>query len=384
MINSRDSREKDSGGNAEDKAELYVTRKGKKLRKGFTTGTAAAAAAGAAARALLTGEKCSSIKIDTPAGIRLDIEIENILLQDDRAKAVVRKDAGDDQDVTDGLEIAARVELDDCDEIKIKGGEGVGKVTKAGLAVEPGRAAINPVPRKMIRESVSRFLPEGRGALIVIEVPEGAQAASQTLNPDLGIKGGISIIGTTGIVEPMSESAYKDSLVLAIDQARAAGIENMVFVFGNYGKNMAESLGYPSERIIRMSNFVGFMLEQAAARGVKEILLIGHIGKLVKVAAGIFNTHSRVADGRLETIAAYTALSGGSRELIQEILNANTAAETVAMIKQQNLDEVFDLLAERAACRAQEYLKGNLKVSSLVFSLKDRENVILGSYRWKE
>ncbi len=359
----------------------YLIKDGEKLKKGYTTGSTAAAAAKAAVKSLLNQKEVKKVEIDTPAGVKLNLEVADIELKSgakrEIARASVIKDAGDDPDVTDGLKIFAKVELSDRAEIEVLGGKGVGKVTKPGLAVEVGKAAINPVPHKMIKKEIKKLVPEGKGAKVIIEVPKGEELAQETLNPQLGIVGGISILGTTGIVEPMSKRAYRDSLVLAIDQALAVGEEELVFVFGNYGKNTAIELGFKKEQIVRMSNFVGFMLKKAVEKGVKKIILIGHIGKLVKVAAGIFNTHSQVADARRETIAAYTAFLGGSQSLIKNILAANTAEETVALIKESQLDKVFNLLAKRAAKRAEEHVKKELKIKGIIFSM---QKGVLGSY----
>ncbi|GAB6100471.1 cobalt-precorrin-5B (C(1))-methyltransferase CbiD [Halanaerocella petrolearia] len=350
--------------------ESYVIKNGKRLRRGYTTGSTATAAAKAATELFFSGQKINQVQIDTPAGIELDLEVVNIKLDPDYAQAAIIKDGGDDPDVTDGLEIRAKVERIDSG-IELVGGTGVGKVTKPGLPVDKGQAAINPVPRQMIREEVSKVLPSEAGVRITIEVPKGVETAQKTLNPKLGIKGGISILGTTGIVEPMSEEAYKDSLAIGIDQAQAIGVEELVLVFGNYGKKQAIELGFKEEQIIRMSNFVGFMLDHCMRQEVEQIVLIGHIGKLVKVAAGVFNTHSKIADARLETIAAYTASLGGSQELINRILTANTAEEAVGIVKGTEWEEVFNLLAKRVMIRAQDYTDNALEVKSLLFSMED-------------
>ncbi len=356
--------------------ESYVKEDGKKLRRGYTTGSAAAAAAKAAVKMLVKQQQVDQIKIATPAGVDLELEIINTKLTTDYAQAAVIKDGGDDPDVTDGLEIVAKVENKQSG-IELIGGQGVGQVTKPGLAVKVGQAAINPTPRRMIKTEVKEVLPKDRGVKITIAVPAGEKTAQKTLNPKLGIKGGISILGTTGIVEPMSEQAYKDSLLLSIDQAVAQGLDKLVLVFGNYGKQQAKELGYKKQEIVRMSNFVGDILNHCVKQEVAEVVLIGHLGKLVKVAAGIFNTHSQVADARLETIAAYTASLGGTQDLIKQILAANTAEETVSIIKQAGREEVFNLLAEKAVVRAREYVDSQLEVKSILFAL---ETGVIGEY----
>jgi cobalt-precorrin-5B (C1)-methyltransferase len=356
--------------------DSYVVKNGKKLRRGYTTGSTATAAAKAATYVLFTGKRIAGVEIDTPAGIKLDLEVDILEIKEGYVTASVLKDGGDDPDATDGIEIIAKVEEIESG-IELLGGKGVGQVTKPGLAVKVGKPAINPVPRKMLKTEINKVLPADKGVRVTIEVPEGEKIAKKTFNPKLGIIGGISILGTTGIVEPMSEKAYCDSLAINISQAVALGEEELILVFGNYGKRMAIDLGFREEQIIRMSNFVGFMLKECVARGVKKIILLGHIGKLVKVGAGIFNTHSHLADARLETIAAYTASIGGSRELINGILKANTAEDTIEMIKEAGFEEVFNVLAKRVSIRAEEHVDGELEVKSLLFSMQGE---ILGRY----
>jgi cobalt-precorrin-5B (C1)-methyltransferase len=348
----------------------YVVKDGKELRRGYTTGSTATAAAKAATKMLFTGQQIEQIEIATPAGIDLNLEVTNSELKSNKAQATITKDAGDDPDVTDGIQISAQVTEIEAG-IELTGGLGVGQVTKPGLAAEVGQAAINPVPRQMIRQEVKQVLPADKGVQITIVVPNGEEVAKKTLNSKLGIKGGISILGTTGIVEPMSETAYKDSLALSIDQAVASGITELVLVFGNYGRRQAKEMGYEAPAIIRISNFVGFMLDHCMQQDVDRVIIIGHIGKIVKVAAGIFNTHSQLADARLETMAAYTASLGGSQELINQILAANTAEEAVGIIIEANLEEVFDLLAQRVTSRVKDYVADEFVVESCLFSMEE-------------
>ncbi len=358
--------------------------------KGFTTGSAAAGAAKAAALMLFTQKEVSTIEISTPAEIAIKLKITRSNFTEDRAKAVIIKKSGEDPDVTDGMEIAALVEIiPEVEGIKITAGDGVGTVTKPGLAVEEGEPAINPVPRRMIREEIKKIWQQTEqkqtkimdsdennneissyGLKVTISAPGGKKVAENTFNPRLGIKGGISILGTTGIVEPMSDKAYKDSLALKLSQARAQGWQKFVLVFGNYGKEMAREKGFPEEQIIRMSNYVGFMLEECCQENVNEILLMGQIGKLVKVAAGIFNTHSQIADARLETIAAYSAAMGAKALTVKKILNVNTSEEAVEIIVNNNLQEVFGMLAEKILERIEIYIDCDIKLGAVLFSLK--------------
>ncbi len=353
-----------------------MTEQSGRYQCGFTSGSAAAAAAKAATIFLFGEQVVSTVKIGTPIGVSLTIPIKRVEQKGAFVRAVVEKDAGDDPDVTDGLEIWARVREIESG-ITLEAGPGVGRVTKPGLAVAVGEAAINPVPRSMIVNEVSSVLPPGKGVGVIIEVPRGEEVARQTFNPRLGITGGISILGTTGIVEPMSEKAYQQSLALQLKQAVALGKRRVVLVFGNYGQAMAGKLGFPAEEVIKISNFVGFILQQCPELGVREIIMLGHLGKLAKVAGGIFFTHSRVADARREIIAAYTAVVGGNKELVQQILSSNTSEEAVQLILKAGRSEVFQLLAARVVCRVEEYLKTELIVKSIIFS---SEAGVLGSY----
>ena len=351
--------------------ESYVTINGKKYRRGFTTGTAAAAAAKGAAMILFGGKDITELSINTPAGIELKIPLKDVEIAEDYVCVVVEKDAGDDPDVTDGLDICAQVKKI-SNGISLSGGKGVGWVTKPGLSVPVGKAAINPVPEQMIIKAVESVLPENCGVQITIEVPRGEEVAQKTFNPQLGIVGGISILGTTGIVEPMSENAYRESLALKLKQAVAEGEEQIVLVFGNYGKDMAVKLGYNPAGIVRMSNFVGYMLNECQTLGVENVILLGHIGKLVKVAGGIFNTHNKVADARKEIMAAYTAVTGADKGIIDNILSSNTSVEAVQIIIEAGLERVFDILAERVVIRVREYLKSDqMRIKCILFTIEE-------------
>ncbi|QTL98789.1 cobalamin biosynthesis protein CbiD [Iocasia frigidifontis] len=357
--------------------ESYVTINGKRYRRGFTTGSAAAAAAKGAALILFTGQEPEQVQIKTPAGIELNIPLKAVEYGEGFVRVFVEKDAGDDPDLTDGMEIAARVE-EISTGIELSGGQGVGRVTKPGLSVPVGKAAINPVPEKMIKEAVSSVLPEGSGAKVMIEVPGGEEVAQKTFNPRLGIVGGISILGTSGIVEPMSKKAYQESLALELKQLVVEGGDQVVLVFGNYGREMAVKLGYQPKEVVRMSNFAGYMLRECQRLKIKRVIILGHLGKIVKLAGGIFNTHSKVADARLEIIAAYTAALGGDRETICCILSSNTSAEAVGIIIEAGLVAVFDLLAERVVIRIKEYLREEgMGLKSIIFTL---EEGVLGTY----
>lgn len=349
-----------------------------RLRKGYTTGSCAAAAA-KVATGLLYGTlgtvngsfySKSNIRVDIPlprgGTLQLLVELINehepgIRYSDNAITCQVIKDGGDDPDATHGLEIrVTAVPLPS--EIEIYGGIGVGTVTKPGLAVEVGEPAINPVPRSMILSAVSEVLPAGAGVRLTVWVPGGEVVGKSTLNPRLGIVDGISILGTTGIVEPMSEEAFKHSLDPQIDVALAAGHRILALTPGHMGQRGLERQGTPLEAVVLTSNFIGYMLDSCHKKGVEEVLLWGHIGKLVKLAGGIFHTHSKVADGRREIIAAHAAARGYPVALVQSILTANTAQEAVAMLTKAGHYELFDHLAELAAQKSRERFQGNVSV----------------------
>jgi cobalt-precorrin-5B (C1)-methyltransferase len=339
-------------------------------KKGYTTGSCAAAAAKGALIMLLEQRIVSLVAITTPAAVVLNLQLEDCLYSPEAASCCVVKDGGDDPDITHGAKIYAKVKLI-ADEVKIVGGVGVGKVTKPGLAVRVGEPAINPVPRKMILEAVRDVLPPGQGAEIVIEVPEGKALAQKTLNSDLGIVGGISILGTTGIVEPMSKEAFKISLAQCLKVAQAEQKKIIAFTPGKIGQKFAsEKYGMEPSNIMQTSNFIGFMLEEAVNHGMDEVLLVGHIGKLAKIAAGNFDTHNRVSDARRETLAAHAALLGASPAIIEGIMTAITAEAAVQIIKDNRLEEIFHRVAAQASLRAESYSRYQLKIGTLLLDLK--------------
>lgn len=349
--------------------ERYIEKGGKRLRYGYTTGTCAAAAAKASALLLFEGQKSEAVDIDTPKGWRVSVQIYELqMVGVDAAVCCAVKDSGDDPDMTSGMRIYARVERAKAPGVRLEGGRGIGRVTRPGLSVAPGEAAINPVPRMMIESEVAAILPEGEGATITIFAPEGEAVARRTFNPKLGIEGGISIIGTSGIVEPMSEEAIKESLRLELSVLRSSGAEVAVFSPGNYGRDFCMQNGIGENLLIKTSNYAGYMLCEAEKLGFREILWVGHIGKLVKLAAGIFNMHSSCGDARLETLAAYAALKGAGRDIVERILSSNTAEEAAEHICDSGLEEAFEKVAERASARCCEYCGGSLKVGTVLFS----------------
>jgi cobalt-precorrin-5B (C1)-methyltransferase len=346
----------------------YVVVNGKRFRKGYTTGACAAGAAKASVLMLVSGRLAESVEIDTPAGVRLVLPVTDASVTPGGAVCAIVKDGGDDPDVTTGLRIFAEAAWKDGAGIEVGAGEGIGTVTLPGLKVEPGKPAINPAPMQMILKEVGEVLPEGKGVSIRLSVPGGKEAALRTYNPRLGITGGISIIGTTGIVTPMSEEAWKEALALELKVMWGKGVRLAVFVFGNYGESFAEErLRLQESSIIKVSNFVGYMLDRAAELGMEKLLLVGHMGKLVKVAAGIFHTHSRVADARMEILAAYAALEGASREVVSALYGCATTEAAIGIIKKHGLTSIFSRIVENTSKKCMDYCYGKIKIGSVLF-----------------
>lgn len=360
----------------------YLYFRGKKLRYGYTTGSSATAATKAALMYLLDDSKhdIPEVTIKLPSGNSLTISVNSLEKKENSVLASVIKDGGDDPDVTHGLEIYSKVSLRNDSKINIFGGIGVGKVTKKGLPIAPGNSAINPVPLKMIRETVEEMLPEGLGADVEIFVPKGEETAKKTLNAKLGIIGGISILGTTGIVKPMSEESWKASLAIELKMAlENAGNGEAIFLFGNRGKQyLSDNFDDNTSQAIVISNFVGYMFDRACEFEAKKIYFIGELGKFVKVAGGIFHTHSRVSDAKMEILTANALLVGESTENMKKIMASNTTEEATKYIEKT---EVYNLLAEKAKQKCEEYCRRNgweLEVETLIISA---EKEVLGNSR---
>ncbi len=332
------------------------------LKTGYTTGTCAAAAAKAAVTLLLTGSAPKSVSLTLPSGEMLNIDVSKAVFEDGRAVCAVKKYSGDDPDITDGIMIYASVKKR-LSGIVIDGGEGIGTVTREGLNQPVGAAAINSVPRQMIRSAVADVSGDYDGGFdIIIFAPEGVEIAKKTFNPRLGIEGGISILGTSGIVEPMSEKAILDTVFLELKTRRAAGDEIAVLVPGNYGEDFAKKeLGI--ENTIQCSNFIGDSIDYACDLGFSAVLLISHMGKLVKLGSGIMNTHSRYADGRMETLALCAALADYAD--FSKILDCVTTDEAYELIRDT---KTTDILMDRI----DMYLKrrADIKIGAVMFSNK--------------
>ena len=352
--------------------EEYIVKDGKKLRLGYTTGSCAAAAAKAAAYMLLTGRPKDTIDLLTPKGIRLHLTVEEIKITSSEVSCAIRKDSGDDPDATRGTLVFACVRKTDAPGVLIDGGAGVGRVTKRGLDQPVGAAAINSVPRRMIEENVREVCAlcgyDG-GISVVISVPEGEALAKKTFNPRLGIVGGISILGTTGIVEPMSEQALVDTIRVELRQRRELGAEYVLLTPGNYGADfIRDSIGIDPRTAVLTSNFIGDALELSRELGFHGALLIGHIGKLVKLAGGMWNTHSKFGDCRMELLAAHAASLGLRPEKVSELLQCVMCDDALRILREEQL---YDSVLARLAGRIEFHLQhkcGEMEVGAMVFS----------------
>ena len=357
-----------------DDSELFVFRGGKHLRCGRTTGTCAALAAQGAARLLLTGQIPASAALTTPKGTRIEAPLEGCRLEDGSAFCSVRKDGGDDIDDTHGLLITAQVERWDAPGVSIEGGAGVGRVTKPGLDQSVGAAAINRVPRRMIEQevlSVADELGYEGGFQVTIHVPGGEEAAKKTFNPQMGIEGGISILGTSGIVEPMSAQALIDTIALEIRQRAAQGHKKIILTPGNYGLDFLRAQGMDrwGVPVVKCSNFIGDALDACAAEQIQGVLLVGHMGKLVKLAGGVMNTHSRSADCRTELFCAHAALRGAGREVCQALADCSTSDASIAVLDRAGLREtVLDSLLSAIQDHLDRRVSGTIHVGAVVFS----------------
>ena len=353
--------------------EHYISVGRDRLRCGYTTGTCAAAAARGAAELLLTGKLPPAVRIDTPAGIPVEVELLQPSSGPGWAACAVRKDGGDDPDATHGTLIFALAERQKVPGVDIDGGEGVGRVTRPGLDQPVGAAAINRVPRQMIAAQAAQALSAhgcDGGLRVVISVPEGERLAAKTFNPRLGIVGGISILGTSGIVRPMSEAALIDSLRLEEDMLAAAGAADIVVTPGNYGETFArEVLGLGLDHWCTCSNYIGEAIDHAAGLGFRSLLLVGHVGKLCKVAAGVMNTHSRVADSRRETLCTHAALCGGDRETVEELYRTITTDDAVELLDRAGLRETVMVSLTRAMDEQLKRRAGEgMEIEAICFS----------------
>ena len=352
--------------------ESYRMVGGKFLRRGYTTGSCAAAAAKAAAIMLLKQENCDSIVLTTPKGITLTLDVCDAKYMLEVASCAVQKDSGDDPDITNGVFVYAEVSRTDSG-IKICGGKGVGRVTKPGLNQPMGEYAINSMPRKMIAdecENICRETGYAGGLSVVISIPNGEELALKTFNLRMGIEGGLSILGTTGIVEPMSEDALVDTIKTELDVIYASGSRKILLIIGNYGEAFARDILRVSlESHIKCSNYIGDTLSAAAERGFKRALLVGHIGKLVKLGIGIMNTHSNHGDGRMETLIACALEAGGDLPMLHNLRECVSTDHAITLLKEAKLyGETMKLLCARIEDTLRRNVAPELEIGFVCFS----------------
>lgn len=359
--------------------EEYIYKGREKLRCGYTTGSCAAAAAKASAEMLFLGQEVKNVELMTPKGILLELEVCEAQINSGSACCAVVKDSGDDPDITNGVKVYSRVELIPSG-IEILGGEGIGVVTKEGLDQPVGEAAINSVPRRMIGEALSETAEKygySGGFRVTVSIPAGIELARKTFNPRIGIEGGISVIGTSGIVEPMSSTAVIETIRTEAKMRRAGGQRNMLLTIGNYSEDYVRSkLPFSLDRSITCSNFIGDAIDIGLELGFESILIIGHIGKLVKLGAGIMNTHSSWADGRMEVLVTCGLLAGADTETLKRLPGCATADAAMDILDEKGYLEGTATVLEK---RMDSYLRGRVKdqtrIAALAFSYK-RELII--------
>jgi cobalt-precorrin-5B (C1)-methyltransferase len=354
-------------------------RRGKTLREGYATGACAAAAAKAAATALLSGTIQNEVTIDLPIGRRVTFPVAACELGADQARCSVIKDAGDDPDCTHGAEIIAEVRTRPQPGVGIDGGDGVARVTKGGLGIEIGQAAITRVPLRMIAESVQEALTAGGhagGADVVISVPRGIEMAKKTLNHRLGLIGGISILGTSGIVKPYSTAAYKVSIVNSIDVALAEGLVEVVLTTGGKSEEYAQRVWpLPEAAFVQMGDWVGFTLAYCRKKKLAKVDVAGMIGKLSKIAEGEFYTHARQSAVNLDALAVVAESLGAASEVVEKIRRGNTAREAQEIVLAHAVDGFFDRIAEKVSTNCRNYVEGTFAVETVI---TDAEGTVLG------
>lgn len=354
--------------------EEYVYRGAEKLRCGYTTGSCAAAAAKAAAEMIFTGHEVTGVKLMTPKGIMLDLDVVDAELKDGSASCAIVKDSGDDPDITNGIRVYSCVRLIPEGTV-ILGGEGVGVVTKAGLDRPVGDAAINTVPRRMISGAVAEIAEKygySGGFEVTVSIPQGVELAKKTFNPRMGIEGGISVIGTSGIVEPMSNTAVIETIRAEANIRRAAGQRNMLLTIGNYSEDFVQrELPFSLERSVTCSNFIGDAIDIGMELGFESILIVGHIGKLVKLGAGIMNTHSSWADGRMDVLVTCGVLAGADTDTLKRLPDCVTADAAMDILEEGGyLEKTADILSQRMDSYLRARVKDSIPIAALAFSYK--------------
>jgi cobalt-precorrin-5B (C1)-methyltransferase len=342
---------------------------GIRLRTGYTTGTCAAAATKGAALMLTEGFG-KNIEIGLPGGEKAVLPMHNCGREGSDAFCEIIKDAGDDPDITNGALIRATVKPVLTEGIFISGGEGVGVVTRPGLAVPPGKPAINPVPESMIRNSVRDALKLFKGAEVIISVAGGAELAKKTLNSRLGIVGGISILGTTGLVIPYSHEAYRESIQCSLDVMRAMGVDCAVLCTGRSSEKEARRTlpEIPEAAFVLMADYFDFAVREAAGHGINKIIIAGFPGKLLKMAAGAACTHYRKSAIDLDHLSHIARNAGLPHDVAAELSRAHTVRHAFEMLSEKHLQQLLPLLTRRVAERAREISQRSLQIEVILLS----------------
>lgn len=344
------------------------------MRHGFTTGSCAAAASKAAAYMLLTGKLKEKITIETPKGLLFTSEVLDVDIRENWVRCGILKDGGDDPDVTTGAVIYSTVSLSCEKGFRIDGGKGVGRITRPGLDQPVGNAAINHVPREMIAKEVKQVCDVTgyqQGLDIVIDVPMGEEIAEKTFNPRLGIVGGISILGTSGVVEPMSAQALIDTIFVELRQKKSEGNTVAYVSPGNYGLDyMKETYNYDLDKSVKCSNFIGITIDKAVELGFEKMLLTGHIGKLIKVAGGIMNTHSKEADCRMEIFCSSAIRQGATRDQAFDILQAVTTEDAIARVWEDKplVEKIMEDLIDKIHFYLNKRGNGKIQIECIMYS----------------
>jgi cobalt-precorrin-5B (C1)-methyltransferase len=360
--------------------------KKKSLRTGYTTGTCAAAATKAALTTLVNGEKLAKVNVSLPKDKHIVIDIAWIRYENEKSvTAAVIKDGGDDPDVTNGAEIWSTVSLSETsNKIIINGGKGVGRVTKPGLGLEIGKAAINPTPLKMISHAIDEIFGQQQknryGLSILISVPEGEEIAKKTDNPRLGIIGGISILGTTGIVIPYSTASFAASIRQSIDVSKAMGTDSVILTTGGRSEDFARDIfgnSIADHAYIQIGDFVGFSIKQCAIKKIKKAYVIGFIGKLTKMAMGVKQTHVKGSRVDMNFLAKLAIRCGANSELVKKIMVANTARHVGELVDQFGLSMFYDVLCEEVYSHLSKYSPSELQIKII---LLDFNGKIIGEF----
>lgn len=387
----------------------FVFIDGKKYRRGYTTGSAATAGCKSCLKMLITKKIIDKVSISTPNKIDLNIDVYDPVIKEASIQCRIVKDGGDDIDATHNMDICVRLEVVDlydevdykCDidiyKVEITGGVGIGRVTKKGLSTDVGRPSINSVPLKMIKNEIESILDEydcsiddiigsNKKIRFTIYAPRGEEVSVHTFNPNLGIEGGISIIGTTGIVEPMSDEGWKKALSAELSIKKEEGYNEIILTPGNIGyETMRDVFNVDENKIVKMSNFIGYMLMESKRLGFRKIVIAGHIGKLIKLSGGITNTHSRVSDARKEIMIANLALMGGHLEVLKKVDKCLTTDAMLPIIEENGMEDVYYILCKKAAQNAWKYIRdveGIIEVEVIMFSM-DRKALSRASYNNK-